>query len=242
MTTDIETLLIDAANDPSAAATFLPALLESTVIVPGTASGERSATFANLVGASGSPVLPFYTSEDRLRETLQAMPTFEGNFLALPCRAFWEMTRGATLVLNPHSAQGKEFLPGEIGQLLDGAATLSRRVVPAGTPVFVGEPASVPAGMTEALAALFGRHPEVDRAVLGWTVTPQGDSMDESYLLVIVGSPSLREALGDELGRALVAYSLSSPIDVSFTEPGADHLLRDVPPFYRRRKGLFRRG
>lgn len=243
--TEIETLLAAAASDSAAAPAFVVALVESTVIVPGTASGENTATLADLLRTDGTSVQPFYTSEERLRETLQAVPGFERAFLALPCRTLWQMTRGATLVLNPHSAHGKEFLPGEIAQLLDGAATMTPRVVEAETRVFVGEPARVPPGMTDLLTTLFTRHPEVGAATLGWKVTPSVDSSaappDESYLLVIEGNPTLRETLGAELGQTLVTYSLSSPIDVMYAAPGAAHLLSAVSPFYRRRRGLFRR-
>ncbi|MFB2582743.1 enhanced serine sensitivity protein SseB C-terminal domain-containing protein [Herbiconiux sp. P15] len=232
---DIETLLAAAAKEQTAAPAFLEALLESTVIVPGTASDDRTVNLADLLGPGGTSVQPFYTSEERLRETLDAVPGFERRFLALPCRALWEMTRGATFVLNPHSAHGKQFPPGEIGQLLDGAATLTPRVVTENTEVLVGEPARVPPGMTEALAALFARHPEVVSATLGWKVTPQEGSVDESYLLVLVGGPTLRETVSPELGQALTTYSLSSPIDVMFVEPGARHLLTSVRPFYRSR-------
>ncbi|WP_291050696.1 enhanced serine sensitivity protein SseB C-terminal domain-containing protein [Herbiconiux sp.] len=238
---EIEALLAEAARDPAAAPAFVTALLESTVIVPGTTSGENTATLADLLGPAGTSVQPFYTSEERLRETLRAVPGFERAFLALPCRVLWQMTRGATLVLNPHSSHGKEFLPGEIGQLLDGAATLTPRVVQAETRVLVGEPARIPPGMTEALAALFARHPAVDEAVLGWKVTPQEDSVDESYLLVIVGEASIRDTLGPELGQALATYSIGSPIDVMYAAPRAAHLLGEVRPFYRRKRGLFRR-
>lgn len=240
-TPDIEALLAAAANDPAAGPAFLTALLERSVIVPGTTTGDRTATLADLLGSDGRSVQPFYTSEERLRETLEAVPAFERNFLALPCRVLWEMTRGATLVLNPHSAHGKEFLPGEIAQLLDGSATLTPRVVQADTEVLVGQPAHVPPGMIDALASLFARHPEVDAATLGWKVTPQDGAFDESYLLVITGGPSVRDSIGTDLAQALVTYSLSTPIDVMYAEPGAPHLLHDVPPFYRRRRRLFRR-
>ncbi|MCS5721773.1 enhanced serine sensitivity protein SseB C-terminal domain-containing protein [Herbiconiux sp. CPCC 203407] len=239
---EIEALLAAAAVDPIAAPAFLEALLASTVIVPGTASGDGTARLADLLGADGRSVQPFYTSEARLTETLEVVPSFERRFLALPCRVLWQMTRGATLVLNPHSAHGKNFLPGEIGQLLDGAATLTPRMVQAETQVLVGEPARVPPGMKEALVAFLERHPEVDEAVLGWKVTPEGaGSVDESYLLVLVGAPGLRESLGGDLAQTLVVYSQSAPIDVMYVAPGADHLLRSVKPFHRRRRGLFGR-
>ncbi len=239
---DVEALLAAAATDATVRPAFVTALLESTVFVPGTVSGERTVKLANLIGPDGQSRQPFYTSEERLNETVLAVPDIDRNFITLPCRDFWEMTRGATLVLNPHSAHGKEFLPGEIAQQLDGAATLTPRVVQADTRIMVGRPAHVPPGMTEALTALLREYREVDEARLGWKVTPQEDSFDESYLLVIVGDPSVRDRLGPGLAKTLVAYSTAHPVDVMFAQPGAGHVLGDVPPFYRRRKGLFRRG
>ena len=103
----------------------------------------------------------------------------------------------------------------------------TERVVAADTTVLVGEPARVPPGMTEALAALFANLPEIESAYLGWKVTPE--SGDESYLVVVVGPPSVRE----ELGRVLAPFSQADPVDVMFAAPGADHLLSDIAPFFR---------
>lgn len=239
---DLEALLAAAAADRSHAPAFLTALLESTVIVAGTVADDGMATLADLLDADGSSVQPFYTSEERLRETLAVVPTFERNTLALPCRVLWQMTRGARLVLNPHSAHGKEFLPGEIGQLLDGEATLTPRVLERETEVLVGQPARIPPGMIEALTAVLTDVDEVDEATLGWKVTPQeGGTVDESYLLVIVGAPTARETISGPLARTLATYSSSVPIDVMYVAPGEQHLLRSVPPFHRRKRGLFRR-
>jgi hypothetical protein len=240
---DIEALLAAAATDRSQAPAFVTALLESTVIVAGTVTDDGMATLADLLDSDGSSVQPFYTSKERFQETLQVVPTFERNILALPCRVLWQMTRGRRLVLNPHSAHGKEFLPGEIAQLLDGEAVLTPGVVERETQVMVGQPARVPPGMTEALTAALAEHREVDEAILGWKVTPQEDgSFDESYLLVIVGAPNAREVISGSLARALATYSVGVPIDVMYAAPGAKHLLQGVPPFHRRKRGLFRRG
>ncbi len=199
-------------------------------------------TLADLLDQHGSHAQPFYTSEERMQDTLTVVPSFARNFLAMPCRPFFEMTRGTTLVLNPHSAVSKMFLPGEVGQLLDGAATLTPRVLEKDTQVLVGAPANIPPGMTEVLTAIFAAHPEVDEATLGWKVTPrESGSVDESYLLEIRGATTARVAVSDELGRALTAFSIATPIDVLFTPQHGDPFLNKLAPFYRRRRGLFRR-
>lgn len=55
--------------------------------------------------------------------------------------------------LDPQSAlgYGKEFLPGEIAQLLDGAAAMTTHDVAESTSVLVGRPADKPPGMEGAL-------------------------------------------------------------------------------------------
>lgn len=103
----------------------------------------------------------------------------------------------------------------------------TERVVAADTTVLVGEPARVPPGMTEALTALFAGFPAIESAHLGWKITPL--SGDESYLLVVVGPPSVRE----ELGRVLAPFSQADPVDVMFAASTADHLLSGIAPFYR---------
>jgi hypothetical protein len=242
----LESLLAAAANEPTRAPEFVSELLQATVIVPGVVSeaegGGQTATFPPLLGPNGAPVQPFFTSEERLHETIAAIPGYEGRYIGLPCRAFWEMTRGATLVLNPHSSHGKEFLPGEIAHVLDGAAAVTTTVVEAETPVMVGQPAQVPPGMEDALAALFARHDEVAEAVLGWKVTPSTN--DQAYLLVVIGSEDVRERVGDDLSRSLVMFSQAHPVDVMYTVPGQGHLLSSIAPFYRKatpRRSLFGR-
>jgi SseB protein N-terminal domain/SseB protein C-terminal domain len=241
----LERLLVAASTDPAHVPEFLTTLLDATVIVPGTLnsvddSGGRTANLAPLLGSDGAPVQPFFTSVDRLNETIAAIPGYESRYLALGCRSLWEMTRGSTLLLNPHSTYGKEFLPSEIGQLLDGSALLTPRVVESGTRVMVGQPAHVPSGMEDALSAVFGHHRAIQSAYLGWKVTP--DSGDLSYLLVIVGPDDTRTEVGDELGRALIYFSQSHPVDVLFARPGEHHLLSSIDPFYIKRRRLpFRR-
>jgi SseB protein N-terminal domain/SseB protein C-terminal domain len=240
---DVEVLLEAAASDSARIPEFLTALLEAQVLVAGVldsdsglvAAAGSTAGLAPLERADGASVQPFFTSEARLHETLQAVPGYESRYLVLRCRELWEMTRGSTLILNPHSAYGKEFLPGEIAQLLDGTATMTPRVVAAATNVLVGRPAHTPSGMEKALRDLFSAHGTVESAFLGWKVV--ADSGDQSYLLVVIGS-------SDELGRALVYFSQVHPVDVTFNRPGDKHLLTEIEPFYVRRKrsrSLFRR-
>lgn len=233
--TDLESLLMQAAKDVTHAPDFLAHLIEATVLVPGAlstpvAGAVNRLDVTPLVNENGGTILPFYTSQDRVQETLDAMRDFEPPILAMRCREFWEATRGAELVLNPHSAHGKRFLPEEVAQMLDGRAPLSEHVVKEPTPVFVGEPAKVPVGMKEELSALFADKPLVHGAYLGWEVTPS--SGEQNYLLVLVGPAGLRESVSDDLGRALVFYSQAYPVDVVYELPGEHRILSGIAAFY----------
>jgi hypothetical protein len=119
----LEELLAAAANDPARTPAFLRLLIESTVLVPGVPNPDdptgRSVNLSELTNPAGKKAQPFYTSEERLQDTVTAVPGFESHYFALRCHDLFTMTRGATLILNPHSAAGKEFLPAEIANLLD---------------------------------------------------------------------------------------------------------------------------
>ncbi|WP_237048186.1 hypothetical protein [Musicola keenii] len=61
----------------------------------------------------------------------------------MPARTLFEITRGATLFLNPKSDCGKEFLPYEVEQLLAGGLSQApeQRVVEKDAHVLLGQPA-----------------------------------------------------------------------------------------------------
>jgi hypothetical protein len=119
----LEELLAAAAADSTQAPAFLRVLLESMVLVPGIPNPNdptgQSINLNELTNPAGQKAQPFYTSEERLNDTVAAVPGFQPRYFTLPCRDLWEMTRGAILILNPHSAAGKEFLAAEIANILD---------------------------------------------------------------------------------------------------------------------------
>jgi hypothetical protein len=241
MSSAAETMLEDklaaAAADATQIPAFLSALLDATIIVPGFAienGGGQTVNLAALTDDSAARTQPFYTSEERLQETIAQAPAFERRFLAMRCRDLWEMTMGTELVLNPHSAWGKQFLPGEIRQLLDGVAPITTQVVDHPTVVQVGKPAHVPSGMEDDLALTFSTHPDVDRAYLGWKVTPE--TGDQSYLLVVVGRGDMRSSVNKDLGQALTFYARSHPVDVMYFGPKEGHPLTGIDPFYVKQK------
>src|SRR5437879_2012036 len=120
----LEIALARAANEPASRPEFYKILLESEIYVLGhtevPGDGRRAipaGTKLSIVDwkkTDGTPVTPFFTSIEALQRGLKE----EARFVAMPARSFFEITRGATLVLDPASSHGKEFFPSEIDALL----------------------------------------------------------------------------------------------------------------------------
>lgn len=171
----LEQALIRAATEPAERPAFYRLLMESEVFVLGhvqgdAGSGRRTVNageqvqLVNWQKQDGTRVLPFFASLPALQRAI----TEQQPYLAMPARSLFELTRGATLVLNPASGHAKEFVPHEVEALL--ATGLNQvpqtRVVEKETRVLLGQPAEYPAEMVSALTTLLARHPAVKAAYL----------------------------------------------------------------------------
>jgi len=159
----LEKALVEAVQNPPTAPNFYRLLLESDLLVMGTAEGREEAqeqfslepgTNLKLVTAikDGSQYLPVFSSLARMQEFVQQ----ETKYLSVNGRALLELTRGGPIILNPASQYGKELSPLEVHQLLGGPA-------PSGQPIIVGE-ANYPMPLVQALTAVFAARPDIETA------------------------------------------------------------------------------
>ena len=241
----LEVALAKAAEDPVHRPEFFRLLLESDVFVLGRtpdggmgtliAEAGQTLDIENWQKSDGSPVLPFFTSLDALREAIDE----ERSCVGLPARSLFEMTRGSVLVMNPASSYGKEFFPEEVEALLATGLNLepARRVVQKDTRVVVGQPAEYPVEMVSALSALLVRHPSVEAAYLCQVDDPS--VRDSRSLLVGLKVDADLDRVVREVG--LVAADTAPQgvaVDiVEVTSEGkgfSDYFSRSVEPFYRR--------
>src|SRR6476619_7232363 len=161
----LEIALELAASEPAHRPEFFRLLLEATVFIlassgqlegqeegPVTLTKGMQIEVTNWVKPDGSRVIPFFSS---LR-ALQLAVTEDEKYIALPARTFFEITRGAALILNPRSPVGKEFTPAEIETLLaEGINQIAKRiVVEAAREVLLGQPANYPNAMLASLTTL----------------------------------------------------------------------------------------
>lgn len=160
---ELEQALVKAVKDPAAAPLFYHLLLDSNLLVLGTAEGQESAvdrfTLApgsrlNLVTGlkDGQQYLPVFSSLVRMQEYVKQ----ESKYLSMKGRDLLELTRGAPVILNPASEYGKELSAEEVGQLLNPMQRPDTRGV-------AGEP-EYPMPLVEALRRVFSERPDVEAA------------------------------------------------------------------------------
>ena len=257
MTQDsLTALLRRAATEPALRPAFYEALMNATVYVIGrvgdgapTADGEATLAAGDQVELQnwnrpdGSPVIPFFTSLDTLKQGIAE----ECSYLALPARSLFEMTQGAELVLDPGSEFGKEFTPDEVANLL--ASGLSRsaspRTIEKATQVLLGQPAQPPEAMLASLRALFAQRPQVSRAFLA--LMHDGNATEKPHLIVgIETDDDDDERIFQEAGNVAADQARGEPVDLvrvrEHDEGIASYFLRDCPPFYQRqarKRGFF---
>ena len=196
---ELEKALVMAAKDPAAAPNFYRLLLDSNLLVMGTAEGREDASeeFAlsaggklNLVTGTkdGAPYLPVFSSLPRMQDFV----TQESKYLSIRGRDLLDITRGAPVILNPASEYGKELSAQEVLHLLDGPG--------AGVPQFALDE-EYPAALVETLTSVFGSRADV---IAAWMVKVGfSESGGDRHPLIGIeldaddGWPSLIKAIED---------------------------------------------
>jgi len=129
----LEELLIAATANPGARPAFYRELLKSDVFAVGRLAGpseELGAGYHRTIGDTrgefrtidieGAPAVPIFSSLARLNEG-RPKGTPEPSVVRMNAKTLLESLRGARVVLNPFSGQGKLLVPEEIEELLSGA-------------------------------------------------------------------------------------------------------------------------
>jgi len=241
----LEIALELAAAEPAHRPEFFRLLLESTIFILGSSDqmDEGSVTLKantqiqikNWVKPDGSSVIPFFSSLRALQLAIQS----DEQYIALPARTFFEITRGAELILNPRSEYGKEFTRTEVEALLsEGVSRLpEQRVVEKDTQVLLGQPSNYPTAMVASLTTLLAKHSNVKAAYLALMHDVSVD--DKPHLIVGIEAEGDFENVIREAGTvAADTAPKGEPVDLIRLirgEPGlGQYFLEEVKPFYER--------
>jgi hypothetical protein len=162
---ELERALVAAVKNPHTAPDFYRLLLESHLLVMGTAEGQENATsqltldpgsrLSLVTGLKdGHQYLPIFSSQLRMQEYVKQ----ESKYLSMKGRDLLELTRGAPVILNPASEYGKEFTAEQVAYLLNPRSESQR------TPrTIIGE-ADYPMPLVNALTRVFAADPAVEAA------------------------------------------------------------------------------
>lgn len=246
-TDDVERLLTQATNDPGARPGFLRALLGGYLwVVP--LPQSKFEVKDGVVQPGGTLALLHVESKDQghaiaaftshQTATVSCQP--DTPLLRMPVRDLFEMTRGATIALNPVGPFGKVFVPAEIADLLSGIAQVTdaahERIALAGARVLIASPKHPPTRMMDELRAHFLAHPAVRRAHLG--VAHFGGAPGAPHPIIGIdldgALADFVPGMTDILTRG--AREASGPIDVvDLNNPAiGEPLRRSTQPFYER--------
>ena len=232
----LEEALVRAVKSPATAPDFYRLLLQSDLLVLGTAEGQEAASdnFSIEPGGqlqlvtgenNGQKFLPVFSSLPRMQEYVKE----ESKFLSVNGRALLDLTRGAPVILNPASEYGREFMPGQVEQLLN--------PMPASAQVALGtSDAFYPMPLINALTSVFEKHPDVQTA---WMIRVGiGEQGSQVQPLVGIETGGDMAALVVQIERAAAQDAAAIPFDVQRVDrarpTGLASALLQAQPFYQR--------
>lgn len=242
----LERSLLESSGDESARAEFYRRLLATDVHVvpkggmPSMTDGvikTGEAIRLQTVEHEGESWVAFYSSESRVR---QANPG-PVEFLTMPASAFFNLTKGSRLILNPGLPFCRDFEPKEIERLLDGSVFghVERFQVQRDTTINIGQPADYPLDLVGALSRLFRRYRSVKKAYLAEYADPERDPQPGLIIGVDLDAPGDWSTILKDSGGVISSVRHKHRfVDFVLFEPergGVSSYLDDhVKPFYER--------
>lgn len=234
---ELERLMRRAVEDKSEEAAFFRALLDATVYAHTPLEDDSPRLrLMQFTTPQGMLALPFFTDEAKAKFAAQAV----ARVVVLTGRQLMELTRGATLLLNPNDTPHCALYPEEIETLLDtgAVATVEAERIDQ-RQVWVGPPEPSPAWLSEALTALFPQLPFVESAYLVEFRSPE--DVTQATLVIVL---EVAAANAERAARATITaiqpqcQDLKLVLDITVFAPitGLPPWLADagVGPFYAR--------
>ena len=238
----LDTLMQCALADKTVEPVFFRALLEATVYAhtPRAGHNGRLRLIQFALPDNGRMVLPFFSDEAQARAAAGSAATI----VMLTGRQLFEITRGATLMLNPNSTSCTLY-PEEIAALLDQdeVAIVDQVEVREPKPMEFREPDPLPTWLTDPLIVLYAQLPSVQVAYLVEVRTPGDLDPERVGLLIVLGVPSMeteRAARATITAIQPLCHIREIAVDLTAIIPGAPpDWIRDavLAPFYVRSIG-----
>ena len=243
---ELETLLEKAAKEPSYRSEFYKKLLSEELFVLTNRSMFPNAPAGKFVTETETTIqirsyddgrIPVFTSTKRMFD--KGVVKKEVTYLAVKGADLFNFTKGSTLILNPYSDYGKELLPEEIQDLLDGTILQDRlktMTIEKDTSILLGQPANYPTAMVNSLKDLFSRRPAV---VAGYLALIQYKEKNEPpHYIIGIKTEGDASSITDEAGftakQSLKPEEFVDLVQIQQDSPITDYMLNQTTPFYLR--------
>jgi SseB protein C-terminal domain/SseB protein N-terminal domain len=239
--TPFEEIMKKASNDAVLRAAFYKGLITAklTIITSGKGpfeEGERVLEEATDVEIYTFPdgKIPVFTSPGRIMD--KNIVKEQIRFMEMDAANLLELTRGATLLLNPYSDFGKELLPGEIDRILDNTILSSDKqiVFEKETQVRIGQPAVYPHEIINNLSRLYKERPAVKAAYIAWIYYPESNEPPH-YIFAMDISGDKNEIFSETGFIAKQSLKPEEFVDIIKLSSGngLDNYFLSQEPFYR---------
>ena len=219
----LEVLLALAAEEPAHRPEFYRALLESEVYVisnlelegegRGYLTSGDALSILTICADDNNPIIPFFTSIDRLTRFVE----HQSQWIGINARNLFNLTKGATLVLNPQSRYAQPFYPTMIEALLTiGIHHSCRKTTSASYDgVRISPPEPYPSKMVDSLIIFFAGRPEVTTA---YVALKQGLEDRQPHLLVGIDTCDDAEQIIREAGSVALDTVPDELPEVAFVD------------------------
>ncbi len=240
----LEKLLEKAAQEPSYRAEFYKRILNEELIIltenSSLANGKqilKEDTQVNIVSFKNGGI-PVFTTTDRIFD--KNIIDKKVQFLQMKGLNLFELTKGATLILNPYSDSGKEFIPSEIEKIIDGTIITENHkqlTIKQDAEVLIGQPSIYPTEIINSLKILFSNRPNVKKAYLGWIFDPASGE-DAHYIFGIdadIDFQNLINEAGFTVKEFLSKTEFVDFIKIEKNEKLSKYFLESTEPFYTKK-------
>lgn len=238
---ELEKVLMKAADDASFRNEFYTKLLWSELYVLSAGHNEADAGVKVLeedttiqFATFETGQIPIFTSTNRIFD--KGVVKHQVPFIAMKGQDLFKFTKGESFILNPYSDYGKELVPLEIEELLNG--TIFNRsnevTIEKNTPMQIRQLVKYPEGLLSALCELFKKRPIVRAAYIA-EVRIKGD-VNLPHLLIGLEIDGHLSEISKEAGplaeKFLEKNEVVDFMQISDNGGASEYFLKKTKPFY----------
>lgn len=182
--------------------------------------------------------IPVFTSTNRVFD--KGVVKEKVPIMSIKGQDLFGFTKGATFILNPYSDFGKELIPQEIENLLNGSIfekTIQVEITE-NTDVILGQPSNYPTEFIKALSKLFKKEGKVKSAYLA--TIKMDKSNEKTHLIIAIDTDGDISSIFGKAGalaeQIIGIDKITDFIKIEQRNGISDYFINQTKPFYERKQ------